>query len=458
MVQRLQSLPNIGQVAVSRVGPTPWKEYSWFVTFLSMPGSFPDGTGYFSRLMPAFLQNNATLGGNYSGVSTMVKTAASVPLAGTFSLTFVSGANNNVTETASGIPADASADEVAAALSNLKTIGSVSVSRVTVANGYRWLVTFDSCDVNSGLDVCNEGRLPLMIGNGSHVQCGGNTTYSVISVREQVLHLCEQRWRSKTTHASRILSTVLYLMYQVVGSGPGACPGTGVGGKCVGYVNALTSAAPYSYLMTGLTPGLPYYVRVRAHNAVGYGAPAISQPSFQVTFLPISATSIRMRGWLSALDEYLFPRHTAPLSLLTIQVPTYLPPGAPPPPRLVSSTASSITVGWDYPRINGGATVMGFELWMDEWAGGNPRLVFDGTDQPTVQSFTVNTASSFGVQAGKSYRFMVRAVNYCIVANNQTACLGAFSDTSVFAARAPRLPLPPPMPYRSSLSNMTQQV
>ena len=70
----------------------------------------------------------------------------------------------------------------------------------------------------------------------------------------------------------------------------------------------------------------------------------------------------------------------------------------------------------------------------------------------------MNTASSFGVQAGKSYRFMVRAINYCIVANNQTACLGAFSDTSVFAARAPRLPLPPPMPYRSSLSNMTQQV
>jgi len=54
----------------------------------------------------------------------------------------------------------------------------------------------------------------------------------------------------------------------------------------------------------------------------------------------------------------------------------------------VSSTASSITVGWDYPRINGGATVMGFELWMDEWAGGNPRLVFDGTDQPTVQVTT----------------------------------------------------------------------
>ena len=173
----------------------------------------------------------------------------------------------------------------------------------------------------------------------------------------------------------------------MAGSGPGACPGTGVGGKCVGYVNALTSAAPYSYLMTGLTPGLPYYVRVRAHNAVGYGAPAISQPSFQVTFRFIDTNA--------ALDENLcLLTYRPPLSLRTIQVPTYLPPGAPPPPRLVSSTASSITVAWDYPRINGGATVMGFELWMDEWAGGNPRLVFDGTDQPTVQVTTWPSLSS----------------------------------------------------------------
>ena len=29
----------------------------------------------------------------------------------------------------------------------LKTVGSVSVTRVTVANGYRWLVTFDGCKV-----------------------------------------------------------------------------------------------------------------------------------------------------------------------------------------------------------------------------------------------------------------------------------------------------------------------
>jgi hypothetical protein len=101
---------------------------------------------------------------------------------------------------------------------------------------------------------------------------------------------------------------------------------------------------------------------------------------------------------------------------------------------------------------------MGFELWMDEWAGGNPRLVFDGTDQPDKTSFTVDATTSFGVQSGKSYRFTVRAINYCIVANTQTACMGEFSETSVFAARDPRVPLPPPMPYRSSASDMNYQV
>ena len=78
---------------------------------------------------------------------------------------------------------------------------------------------------------------------------------------------------------------------QVMGSGPGNCTtsGGGVSGLCVGYVNALSSAPPYSYLMTGLTPGLPYYVRVRAHNVLGFGAPAISQPSSKSppTFPPV---------------------------------------------------------------------------------------------------------------------------------------------------------------------------
>ena len=58
-----------------------------------MPGSFPDGTGNFSKLIPAYVANNNTLGGNYSGVATSVQAKASAPLGGFFSLTVVSGRN-----------------------------------------------------------------------------------------------------------------------------------------------------------------------------------------------------------------------------------------------------------------------------------------------------------------------------------------------------------------------------
>jgi hypothetical protein len=177
----------------------------------------------------------------------------------------------------------------------------------------------------------------------------------------------------------------------------------------------LSGATPFSYLITDLTPGTRYYVRVAAHNTQGFGYGAVTDPEYQI--------------------------------------PTYNPPGAPPPVRLYASTAYNITVEWSSPRENGGATVMGYELWMDDWAGGNPRLVFDGTDQPDVTSFTVDSTSSFPVESGKSYRFLVRAINYCIANNNNTACVGPFSTPAVFAVRTPRVSLPPAMPYRSSKSN-----
>jgi hypothetical protein len=91
---------------------------------------------------------------------------------------------------------------------------------------------------------------------------------------------------------------------------------------------------------------------------------------------------------------------------------------------------------------------------MDDWAGGNPRLVYDGTDQPDITSFTVGTATSLVISTGNSYRFMVRAINYCVASDANKACYSDFSDPSVFTARSPRAPLAPPMPYRSSKSNI----
>ena len=391
---RLEALPNVGTVKVVRTGPSVWKEYQWTVTFISMPGAYPYGTGSLPQLVPAVktTANVVTLTGSSTVVNMAHPTTGSLSIGGTFSLTMTTISNNiNVAETASSIPADASASELAAYLNQLNTVGTVSVSRTSVANGYKWLVTFDGCKIVNGTDVCNEGNVALLIATNQNIACAA----SPLTVSEVI-----------------------------PGSGPAnTCGSSGSGtgvGLCVDYVTDLSGAAPYSYLMTSLSAGLKYYVQVSAHNREGFGYPAITTPEFQV--------------------------------------PTYNPPGSPPPVRLVSSTSSSITVEWDFPRENGGATVMGFELWMDDWAGGNPRLVFDGTDQPTTTSFTVSTSTSLIVVSGQSYRFMVRAINYCVAASMlvvlDQACYSQFSATSVFVVRAPRVPLAPPMPYHSAKSNI----
>ena len=201
--------------------------------------------------------------------------------------------------------------------------------------------------------------------------------------------------------------------------GPDPCPQS-ITGYCNQFVTDLSSQSPYSYIVGNLTAGKSYYFQVLAHNKNGYGYPAI----------------------------------TAPASI----VPTFNPPDAPPPVRLVKSTVDSITVEWDYPRENGGVPVQGFELWMDDWAGGNPRLIFDGVEEPETTQFTVSTYSSLSVVAGNSYRFFVRAINYCIATNDQTTCYSPFSEESVFVVRAPRVPLPPPIPYRSSKSTIGAQI
>jgi hypothetical protein len=225
-------------------------------------------------------------------------------------------------QTTGPIPADASASEMQDALNALVNIGTVTVSRSDVSTGYEWLVTYDGCKVVSGVDICTEGPLNLLVVNAypnSAVTCVGPTA------------------SAQPLSISRVTA----------GSGPAVCST----GLCVDYVTDLSGSAPYSYLLSQLSAGVPYYVQVSAHNREGFGYPAITDPEFQV--------------------------------------PTFNPPGAPPPVRMVSSDVTpvpQITLAWDPPRENGGADVAGYELWMDDWAGGNPLLVYDGTSEPTKTS------------------------------------------------------------------------
>merc|ERR1712054_80562 len=192
----------------------------------------------------------------------------------------------------------------------------------------------DGCEIRNGVDVCNHGDVELLLPHNSTSSCP-ITTVTVTP-----------------------------------GSGADACV-NGTNGLCGDSVMDLSGGEPFSYLITNLNAGTPYYVRVMAHNREGFGYPALTLPEYET--------------------------------------PSYLPPGAPPMVRMVSSTSSQIELIWDKPRENGGATVKGYELWMDDWSGGSERLIFDGTDSPDTRTFTVSTTSSFAVTSGQSYRFRVRA-------------------------------------------------
>ena len=140
--------------------------------------------------------------------------------------------------------------------------------------------------------------------------------------------------------------------------------------------------------------GVAYYVRAYAHNSEGYGQRILSTPRFEI--------------------------------------PAHSNPGVPVEPVLVASTESSITIAWEHPTMTGGALISGYELWMDSWAEGEPKLVYDGTDNPDNLQFTVQSSSSLVINAGMKYRFFVRAMNYCNAQDPNLVCFSDFSTSATF--------------------------
>jgi len=168
----IEALPNINTVDVRREGPSVYKEYTWFITFMSMPGSYPDGTENVLPLIP----NSDGLSGTSTVAAIVTAREGSDPLGGTFSLIMTTANPDNsllnVTEIASNIPADASASELQAVLNALESIGTVSVSRRNLVNGLQWLITFDGCKIVNGVDVCNMGDVDLLRVNNTLMACG----------------------------------------------------------------------------------------------------------------------------------------------------------------------------------------------------------------------------------------------------------------------------------------------
>lgn len=90
MAVALEALPNIGSVSVTRTGPDGQLGYSWHITFVDNPGSFPVGSGDVALLTADF----SSLGGDGANCAVVEDSAGSSELSGGFVLAFTSSANS----------------------------------------------------------------------------------------------------------------------------------------------------------------------------------------------------------------------------------------------------------------------------------------------------------------------------------------------------------------------------
>ena len=279
---KLEALPNVGEVAVTREGPhRPGLTYAWVITFASNPGSFPTSSGQIALLEvdDSALYGTAVNATVYATVERVV--AGSESLDGTFTLTY--RGLDGVTATTSDLPFSVSAPALKAELEALPNVGRVDVSRTEDSDlgEIAWSVTFTGCRLKwaTTASICNVGDLHPLEPNASMLTGGYNSSLPSVVVTEFT---------------------------------------QGTGG-----IAALTPAPDYGYTeiypaasgnlttsISGLTEGLSYYVRVSAHTfcndtcpgCCGFGLPGVSTP-------------------LSA-------------------VPSDGVPGAPPRPKLESSSAN----------------------------------------------------------------------------------------------------------------------
>jgi hypothetical protein len=85
-------------------------------------------------------------------------------------------------------------------------------------------------------------------------------------------------------------------------------------------------------------------------------------------------------------------------------------PSIPDPPYRVSSTETSITLGWYTPSDYGGCSLVGYKLFRDDGAGGTITNEVDTTDiegNPNLNQYDID----FTGYSGYSFRFQLMALN-----------------------------------------------
>lgn len=109
MATALEALPNIGSVSVTRYGPDGQLGYSWYVTFVENPGSFPAGSGDVALMSPDFSE----LEGDGAWCTVDEVSAGTSELSGAFVLAFTgSEESGGVTRYTDKLPYNSLAEEV----------------------------------------------------------------------------------------------------------------------------------------------------------------------------------------------------------------------------------------------------------------------------------------------------------------------------------------------------------
>lgn len=107
----LEALPNVGSVSVNRKGPDGQLGYSWYVTFVENPGSFPAGSGDVALLST----DSSSLEGDGAWCTVEEMSAGTPELSGAFVLAFTAsddGGSGGVTRYTDELPYNSLAEEV----------------------------------------------------------------------------------------------------------------------------------------------------------------------------------------------------------------------------------------------------------------------------------------------------------------------------------------------------------
>ena len=283
--------------------------YQWSVTFASainqgnqvlLTGA-PGVSGLGETVTVQKLVNGIRNGGNHEIQLLTIYSVGSVQvsdLGGWFRLSF-EAFNSTNTET-QYINVNSSASDLQRELNQLSTLRFVSVTKSEVLSsgptllaGYQWQITF----------VGNVGNQPKLVLDSSLV-------YTSQQYFEAFVDDGDNSLASDGTKAS----------YAVVGEPP------------LGYDSAVVGADSRSFLITQLTPGEEYFIRVSAINALGIGN-ASSASSLSTTppvVLPEPPTNVSIavdRGSTSLLDVTYFPPASdggAPILFYRVELDTTL--------------------------------------------------------------------------------------------------------------------------------------